>query len=899
MKDRILDLPNGARFFRADLHIHSCVGSHDVKDRTCTPEAIVATAKQNGLDIIAIADHNEISAVVAAENAAKSEGIMVVPAIELSTPQGHLLCYLPSLDALQKFYSKLKIVERGKDTSHCQQGMAECLDMLDPLGGFAVLAHVDGGAGFETVNPGATPHKKGILCHKALVGIELKSAASVVSYSESDPDAVRKGLGRERISRLGLGPNQYLARILNSDSHTLLALGRNAVGDSKVTRFKMSGLTFESLRHAMFDSDARVRIEEEIPPNVPQVVGVSMSGGFLKGQAIHFSNNLNCIIGGRGTGKSTTFEAIRCLSGYPGEPASVVDSDIWPEQVDLIVRDQAGQIHTISRAKDGPLVNSDDPFDTPIVFPIECYRQGETHEISRRAQNDPAALLDYLDRFIEINREIEQEIATREKLLDLQSKIESADDQIERIPKYETELRSVKSQIAAVEKEKGKDVIAIQRIVAHERSVRDSILSQAKAISAAATRTDLRSSATAIKSAADPAALQVGGTEFSAISRLVTDFEALLAKSDTSLQASATTLHDGVVDQLKAWSIKAQATAQQVESKKKALEAQGIKVDVAYFQKLANDETRLTKDLENLNSWKPHRAKLVAERRACLKDRWACRERIATARSAFGAKASDALKAALFDLNVTLKFERSAYSPEANDIIVETMGWRTLQVPRAAALTEGLTVPTLLDIIGKNDLGRITALIGNDRKPIFSKTDAASLIERLGDKKVRCRLERCDVTDLPRLTVTRVATNLDGTKDIRTREFRQLSLGQQQSVLLALMLSADSNAPLIIDQPEDNLDSEFIYKSIVPVLRRAKERRQVIIVTHNANIAVLGDAEQVVVLKSNAEQSTVFARGSIDDPATRDAACAILEGSRDAFKRRARIYGFRLAGPDA
>ena len=105
------------------------------------------------------------------------------------------------------------------------------------------------------------------------------------------------------------------------------------------------------------------------------------------------------------------------------------------------------------------------------------------------------------------------------------------------------------------------------------------------------------------------------------------------------------------------------------------------------------------------------------------------------------------------------------------------------------------------------------------------------------------------------------------------------------------MLSSKSNAPLIIDQPEDNLDSEFIYKSLVPILRMAKERRQIIVVTHNANIAVLGDAEQIIVLKSTAERGTIVSRGSIDDAATREAACNILEGAREAFEWRARIYG--------
>ncbi len=96
---------------------------------------------------------------------------------------------------------------------------------------------------------------------------------------------------------------------------------------------------------------------------------------------------------------------------------------------------------------------------------------------------------------------------------------------------------------------------------------------------------------------------------------------------------------------------------------------------------------------------------------------------------------------------------------------------------------------------------------------------------------------------------------------------------------------------MIIDQPEDNLDGEFIYSSFVPVLRRAKERRQIVIVTHNANIAVLGDAEQIVVLKAHGDAGIITSRGSIDDVATRREACNILEGARSAFQRRAKIYG--------
>jgi DNA repair ATPase RecN len=79
-------------------------------------------------------------------------------------------------------------------------------------------------------------------------------------------------------------------------------------------------------------------------------------------------------------------------------------------------------------------------------------------------------------------------------------------------------------------------------------------------------------------------------------------------------------------------------------------------------------------------------------------------------------------------------------------------------------------------------------------------------------------------------------------------------------------------------------------------LRRVKERRQVIIVTHNPNVAVLGDAEQIVVMKALNGRGEIVARGSIDHEATKDAACAILEGAREAFLRRAKMYGIPLRG---
>jgi ABC-type lipoprotein export system ATPase subunit len=124
------------------------------------------------------------------------------------------------------------------------------------------------------------------------------------------------------------------------------------------------------------------------------------------------------------------------------------------------------------------------------------------------------------------------------------------------------------------------------------------------------------------------------------------------------------------------------------------------------------------------------------------------------------------------------------------------------------------------------------------------------------------------------------------------KDFSKLSLGQQQSILLTILLFSQSASPLVIDQPEDNLDSEFVYTTLVRSLRATKEKRQVIIVTHNANIAVLGDAELIIPLRGQSENSVIRDRGSIDTAATKEVSCAILEGGAKAFKRRQKLYGF-------
>lgn len=428
--DEILAQSSGAHFFRADLHIHSFGASHDVQDATMSGTAIVETAAREGLAIIALTDHNEIDNVELAIHASQGSSVYVVPGIELSTSQGHLLCYLPTLEALRRLHGQLSIVDRRHANSRCQQSILDCLNLLSSLDGFGVLAHVDVPSGFETENPGASPHKMDVLCHSALLGIELKQATSHISYSEDDSD-------RERITRLKLGSKQNLARVLNSDAHALDALGRNAAKARRVTRYKMDSPSFDGLRIALEDADARVRIEDQIPQAVPRILGIHIDGGFLSGQVIQFSPNLNCIIGGRGTGKSTAFEAVRCIIKSRSESA-VVDSEAWPDELHIVWEDQASQQHTLFRPKDGDILNIDNPETGPSYFEVDCFGQGEAARIGMQAQSDPLALLNYLDKFVALEDAIAEEESARDRLLTFQSEIEKAEQKVSLIPQYQS-----------------------------------------------------------------------------------------------------------------------------------------------------------------------------------------------------------------------------------------------------------------------------------------------------------------------------------------------------------------------------------------------------------------------------------------------------------------------------
>lgn len=882
-KQRIRSQPCGARFFRIDLHIHSFGGSHDVSDQNMTPENIIATSVDENVDIIAVTDHNSIGNVKQLQEKAGST-LEVIPGVELSTPEGHLLVYFRSYKDLDNYFSKLEIIDSDSAESRCQTSMLDCLKRIDYPNGFAILAHIDSLAGLEQKVPGYPLHKTDILHQRSLLGFEVTSSNCPIYYSDNDSEQQRVDIAKNRISRLGLASEQNLARVLFSDSHSLSALGRNAAGDKRITRAKMDSPSFEGLRLALQDSDARIRLEDDIPINIPHIIGIELEGGFLDSTTLHLSRNLNCIIGGRGAGKSTALEAIRVISQQQSN-SSLIDSEVWPLNINIVWQDESKQLHTIGRRISENVINLDDPDFGPEFFPIECHGQGETAETSKIARKDPRALLDYLDKFTNVDHLIQQENEIRDQLLENQAALEEADRKLIQIPTYERALATAKNQNNALAKTNAHEILKLENQIAQERTFRSEVEVTISQIVGSLKDDEYKEIIEGFKEAKSSVEIKLGQEHFKKIQKVIDRMVSELDQASVSNHTQADQFEKEVSELITSWKAVEKESLDKIENKRKELEAQGVKLDIKFIRKLSKDLAEHQKTLNELKRLKKSRTDLYTKRKKLLKERINVRDRIGAAREAFGKDASKTLRTSFSDFNISVKYKCNAFSPEGETIITNAMEWRTVQVPRAAALAKELTVPRLLEAISKKDSEALKALKTENGEKVFSPEEAKKVIDTLSQTANKYALERCAIHDLPRITVTK-KVQLDDTEERSvTKDFGKLSLGQQQSVLLALMLASDSNSPLIIDQPEDNLDGEFIYLSLVKALRRAKERRQVIIVTHNANIAVLGDAEQIVALKSASDKGRVIAAGSIDNKKARDAACSILEGTEEAFRR--------------
>lgn len=879
---------SGALFRRADLHIHSFGdgGSYDVTDATMTPERIVDTAIAERLDIIAITDHNQIANTRLALKHAASKNLLVVPGVELSTTQGHLLVYFETADQLDRFFGKLTI---SADRKVCHHTIPQCLHFASEFGGFGICAHIELDSGIEKAAPKFDAFKQEVFNSANLLGLEIAQASNFALFGHEDTDANRRNCAVLRCATLNLEEGSDLAKVMSSDAHAVNALGRNASGNKKLTRYKMEAMTFASLRLALMDPTARVRLEDLIPPSIPRFIGMKLEGGFLNDQVVHFSPNLTCIIGGRGAGKSTLLESLRAASGNAAA-SPIVDSEVWPDAISLVYEDEVGDRHTLTRNKVCEVVNGNP--EGPTTIAIESYGQGETADTIQHCDTDPSILLRFLDGFIDFGELRKRDEALRDAILANQTVIETLRESINLIEPTEKAKGIADAQVAALKKQNASEVVELEEKLAKERRFRDGLKRNLAELLGSITDRLVGGELRKLTADIDGNSLAVGTTEFEVVKALVDDLATEIETLSGQLEKKMVAANEQISTQLQLWIGREKETQEKIEQIRRDLEKQSIKLDMAFIRKVTKDAADLQARLVELKKSQPKQQEAFKERRRLLQERADVRVKIFNARQAFATTMNTNLAAAVVDYRVKLQFHEGVLSSDLEELIKTTMNWRTSQVPRAAIIAAALSPSQLLDAVNAKDSLPLEELSDADKNRVFSKSEAVEIVAKLGEWQAKCALERIAFEDRPEIKVTQIVDKPDGTKGHRVRDFGKLSLGQQQAILLTVLLFSKSRAPLIIDQPEDNLDGEFIYKTVVRSLRKIKEHRQVIVVTHNPNIAVLGDAELIIPLRGASEVSVIRHRGSIDTKETKDIVCTILEGSQKAFKRRQEIYGY-------
>jgi DNA repair ATPase RecN len=889
----IYALDNGAQFHSVDLHIHSHGASADVKDSTMTPEAIVNSAVKQELRLIAITDHNSNVNVQRAVDYAQENylgQVLVLPGVEVTTAHGHLLAYFaPDRTAdLEKFLSRLDLIgEMGADNTRTAKSMADTIAEAEKLGGICIAAHIDREkTGFDMFAPGFQNWKKDIITSPGLYGLECDAADALLWYSEYD-EASSAGVERKRMLAArqlvpDLSARHHLAHVQGSDAHSMKRFEHH--DPSKPwTRIKLAELSFNALRVALVDPMARVRACASVPRSIPRVHGLAITGGFLHEEIIHFSDNLNCLIGGRGTGKSTAIRTIAYAFGLDDEFG---DYDNCPDSVTLFCEDANGILYRYVRTRGGDIevkAKEDASItDVPIdAFRIEYFGQGELAKVAEDPLKRPDLFQRFLDRHTNLRDLVETEESLVTSLRENAGRLRPLEGAFGQLPAKKRSLEEIKKKLEVAEEGNLREVVGTQSKLASEKTVRESIEAIATEYSNGFTLSGIQRSFDRIMETAGTC------TEDESSKATMAAIKALFLKNNTAVKQKELELNallDVCGTELARLAEKLkgshQRISEEVARKLADLKARGLATSIPGLELLLRQKTSIAKEIagveqrsDELKQCRDQRATLRAE----LKE---VREKMTERRKQQLKGINENLRETISDYTIFVRYDDAGITAEFESFIQDKMHGTYLQDNVIASICSHITPSELADLV----LGRNHKNIAEKAK--VSTEWAKKIVDKLVYWDILFELQALAKQPKPIITVR---TKITPVKEIPVL---QLSDGQRHTILLTIAILAESNIPLVIDQPEDDLDNAFIFSSIVATLRAIKEKRQVILVTHNANIAVLGDSELILPMHRENDCGKIIDRGSIDTDKTKRCVLDILEGGSAAFLRRQEMYGY-------
>jgi len=905
----------GSRWWRCDLHIHTPASFDFANQAAGSAKTWLQAVVDAGLEVVAVTDHNTGAFVDETKQALSSvaDPPVIFPAVELTVQPGvHLLIVFdPSKDtaAVTAFLGACKIPDGkigGKDAV-APITPTEAMRIAVERGAICIAAHADDSKGLLKETP-PNQSLQSIITSPDLHGVEMNVGdQGLLAYVDNTKPEYRRNIG-------------LLAILKSSDAHALDQIGR------RFTWIKMTRPDLGGLRLALQDGPLSVMPGDSISedPNAHashtlESIEIQDMKYIGRGSPLQVKLNpwLNAIIGGRGTGKSSILECIRIAFRREDELPEKLRTEFFDAlkqvpgtrdapgllthatRLAVVYRkegtrfrirwDQAGTLEPIEEAQvsaNWTKVTG----DVKSRFPIRIYSQKQIFEMAEA----PQALLQIVDDSVEVGRaEWNQRWREEEsRFLALRAKARELKASLEEEGRIKGELDDVKRKLAVFEK------------AGHAAILREYQLKSRQQKNAEAWQEGFSGI----------------GEELRGVARGVPSTVALeLFDPQSKIDSSVLDLARVTLNRLAEVREKILALATEADSIFQNWVNGLSKCDWQGSQRNAeNQYSSLIQTLKGAQAGDPSEYGRLVQERQRLEQKLATIRSTRETLTGIERQASDSL-GRLLTLRQQLSQRRMSFlktfvgpNPHVR-VEVLTYGDRDGAESQFRELI-GRERPTFQSDIWSED-GR-SGVLADLYRGYPDSISQAEFEKRLDErKKALANVSHGAVSRALHLQDQRFSRYLSGLKpevfdrldcwfpddSLRVsyspradgRDFRPIeqgSPGQKTAAILAFLLSYGQE-PMVLDQPEDDLDNHLIYDLIVKQLRERKQSRQIIVVTHNANIVVNGDAELVLALDVRGGQTRIVTQGGLQEQAVRDEICRIMEGGREAFERRYQRIG--------
>lgn len=617
---------------------------------------------------------------------------------------------------------------------------------------------------------------------------------------------------------------------------------------------------------------------------------IRIVGGFLDGAEFDLSSGLNCLIGARGTGKTTVLELVRYALGAMPDPQtdpeayrkvdSVIQANLGESgRVELEIQTTSGLDYTVSRAfNEAPLLLGADgsPADVSVrrggVFWADIYSQNQIERLADEAISQ-LSLIDHFEstQIAQINsqiRVVETKLASSaQALTGVQEQVTTCADAVAGLPAVEEKLQALPPVT-------GPDAPAIAQ------AQQAKFLRQRETQALDGMWQYLQKYEGQLGSISGQLARQtqqqfvpdlVNGPNGAALGNLRDRLLQGAAEVDDLLQTARnrmTQMQDHLGDAgTELASVQAQQDLAYRELVEKSESTRDQAAARAGLERLQNDLVAKSRQRESLLA---QQVELQQQRVGLLEELGELRERRYRVRTSVAQRISTALHPTI-RVRMAESDHQEAYRAYLEEIL---RGVRMKQGVVAQKIVQKVLPRELVALVREKNVNSLKRRTG------LGDEQAQKVMAALGDAETLYALEVIELPDRPIIELKDGAEYKGSTT---------LSTGQKCTTILPILL-LDSDGPLLVDQPEDNLDNRFVCESVVESIRQVKQRRQLLFVTHNPNIPVLGDAQRVFVLESDGVRARKVAEGDVDE--CRDAIVNLLEGGEQAFRQRQERYAY-------